>query len=66
MKRLRVMRDIVDTWDRTATEIFNDKKRVLQEGDETLAKPVGQAKDLITTLSKLLRSSLYPNRTIVS
>ncbi|KAG6830653.1 hypothetical protein H0H92_015550 [Tricholoma furcatifolium] len=51
-KNLRVLRDIVDTWDRTTTEIFHNKKRALEEGDEALAKQVGQAKDLMSILMK--------------
>ncbi|KAG6861357.1 hypothetical protein C0995_001090 [Termitomyces sp. Mi166 len=52
MRRLRAMRDIVDTLDRTTTEIFEGKKRALKEGDEALAKQVGRAKDLLSILMK--------------
>ncbi|KAG6902019.1 hypothetical protein C0995_005667, partial [Termitomyces sp. Mi166 len=51
-KRLRAIRDIVDTWDRTMTEIFEGKKRALREGDGALAKQIGQAKDLMSILMK--------------
>lgn len=53
MKRLRVLRDVVDTLDRTTTEIFEGKKRTLKEGDEALLKRVDQAKDLLSILSEL-------------
>ncbi|KAG6817153.1 hypothetical protein H0H87_012114 [Tephrocybe sp. NHM501043] len=53
LKNLHALRDIVDTWDRTTVEIFESKKRALREGDEALAKQVGQAKDLMSILSKL-------------
>ncbi|KAG6855804.1 hypothetical protein H0H87_010722 [Tephrocybe sp. NHM501043] len=51
-KTYRDLCGIVDTWDRTATEIFEEKKKALAEGDEALAKQVGQAKDLISILMK--------------
>ncbi|KAG6844218.1 hypothetical protein H0H87_008764 [Tephrocybe sp. NHM501043] len=54
IKRYHRIRDIVDTWDRTTTEIFEGKKKALREGDEALAKQVGQAKDLMSILSELL------------
>ncbi|KAG5338035.1 hypothetical protein C0989_008367 [Termitomyces sp. Mn162] len=52
MKRIRAMRDIVDTLDRTTTEIFEGKKRTLKEGDEALSKQVDQAKDILSILSE--------------
>ncbi|KAG6915250.1 hypothetical protein DXG01_012524 [Tephrocybe rancida] len=52
MKNLHIVRDVVDTWDRTTVEIFEGKKRALAEGDEALAKQVGQAKDLMSILMK--------------
>ncbi|KAG6898215.1 hypothetical protein C0992_003327 [Termitomyces sp. T32_za158] len=52
MRRLRVFRDIVDTLDRTAQEIFEGKKRTLKEGDEALLRRVDQAKDLLSILMK--------------
>ncbi|KAG5718646.1 putative cytochrome P450 4d20 [Termitomyces sp. T112] len=52
MKRIRAMRDIVDTLDRTTTEIFEGKKRTLKEGDEALSKQVDQAKDILSILMK--------------
>ncbi|KAG5338249.1 hypothetical protein C0989_007887, partial [Termitomyces sp. Mn162] len=53
-KRLRAIRDIIDIWDRTTTEIFEEKKKALKEGDEALAKQIGQAKDIMSILSRLL------------
>lgn len=52
-RRLRDMRDMIDTWDRTTKQIFEEKKRALMEGDEALANQVGKAKDLLSILSKL-------------
>ncbi|KAG6861366.1 hypothetical protein C0995_001099 [Termitomyces sp. Mi166 len=51
-KKLRDMRDMVDTWDRTTNEILEEKKRALMEGDEALATQIGQAKDLLSILMK--------------
>ncbi|KAG6907125.1 hypothetical protein DXG01_010429 [Tephrocybe rancida] len=51
-KRYHPLRDIVDTWDRTTTGIFEEKKTALREGDEALANQVGQAKDLMSILMK--------------
>ncbi|KAG6900250.1 hypothetical protein C0993_000891 [Termitomyces sp. T159_Od127] len=51
-KRLHAIRDIIDTWDRTTSEIFEAKKRALEEGDEALAQQIGQAKDLMSILMK--------------
>ncbi|KAG6864977.1 hypothetical protein C0991_005846 [Blastosporella zonata] len=51
-KRYSAIRDIVDTWHRTTTGIFEGKKRALEEGDEALANQVGQAKDLMSILMK--------------
>ncbi|KAG6907126.1 hypothetical protein DXG01_010430 [Tephrocybe rancida] len=51
-KRYHPLRDILDTWDRTTTDIFEEKRMALREGDEALAKQVGQAKDLMSILMK--------------
>ncbi|KAG6896229.1 hypothetical protein C0992_009624 [Termitomyces sp. T32_za158] len=57
-KRLRAIRDIIDTWDRTTTEIFEAKKKALKEGDEALAHQIGQAKDLMSILNVVSRKPL--------
>ncbi|KAG6898657.1 hypothetical protein C0993_005327 [Termitomyces sp. T159_Od127] len=46
------MRDMVDTWDRTMKEIFEEKKRALMAGDEALVNQVAKAKDLLSILMK--------------
>ncbi|KAG6854373.1 hypothetical protein C0991_007364, partial [Blastosporella zonata] len=51
LKNLHAIRDIVDIWDHTTVKIFEGKKRAMAEGDEALAKQVGQAKDLMSILS---------------
>ncbi|KAG6907128.1 hypothetical protein DXG01_010432 [Tephrocybe rancida] len=52
-QRYHGMRDIADTWERTTTDIFEEKKRALKEGDEALERQVGQGKDLISILRHL-------------
>ncbi|KAG6847206.1 hypothetical protein H0H93_009509 [Arthromyces matolae] len=55
IKRLRDLRDIVDSMDRTMVEIFEDKKRVLQEATEdgaALKEKIENPKDLISILIK--------------
>ncbi|KAG6905984.1 hypothetical protein DXG01_016467 [Tephrocybe rancida] len=49
-KRSHLVHDIVDTWDRTTTDIFEETRTALREGDEGPAKQVGQAKDLMGIL----------------
>ncbi|KAG5353552.1 hypothetical protein C0989_005524 [Termitomyces sp. Mn162] len=51
-RRLRAIRDMVDTWNRTTTRIFEEKKRALMEGDEALVNQVRQGKDLLTILMR--------------
>ncbi|KAG6893954.1 hypothetical protein C0992_008024, partial [Termitomyces sp. T32_za158] len=51
-RRLRAMRDMVDTWDQTTKEILQLKTKALMEGDESLANQIGQAKDLLSILMK--------------
>ncbi|KAG6826603.1 hypothetical protein H0H92_015188, partial [Tricholoma furcatifolium] len=50
-KMLHKVRDIVDVMDRTAVEIFEEKKKAFR--DEVLAKQMGQAKDLISILTRV-------------
>ncbi|KAG6907129.1 hypothetical protein DXG01_010433 [Tephrocybe rancida] len=51
-RRYHSLRDIVDTWDRTTTDIFEEKRTALRDAsNEALAKQVGQAKDLMSILS---------------
>ncbi|KAG6846510.1 hypothetical protein H0H93_013484 [Arthromyces matolae] len=53
IKRLRDVRDVVDTMHRTTVEIFEEKKRVLQAENadgEALKEKVGNAKDLMSIL----------------
>lgn len=53
-KALHAARDIVDVMDQTTREIYQQKKRALANGSDTLEAEVGQGKDIMAKLSKLL------------
>ena len=50
-KSLHEIRDIVDVLHKTTVEIFEAKKKALEEGDEAVAQQIGQGKDFISILS---------------
>lgn len=60
-KNIRKLRDIIDIMDKTSAEIFEGKKRALEEGDEAVSKQVGQGKDMMSILSTSINilSSIY-------
>jgi hypothetical protein len=45
------LRGIVDVMYNTSIEILEAKKRALQEGDEAVARQIGQGRDIISILS---------------
>ena len=51
-KTLHQLRDISDVIHNTAVEIINSKKRALEDGDEAVARQIGQGKDILSILSK--------------
>ena len=51
-KTLHQLRDISDVIHNTAVEIINSKKRALEDGDEAVAKQIGQGKDILNILSR--------------
>jgi hypothetical protein len=51
-KTLHQLRDISDVIHNTAVEIINSKKRVLEGGDEAVARQIGQGKDILSLLSR--------------
>ncbi|PPQ69153.1 hypothetical protein CVT25_004533 [Psilocybe cyanescens] len=51
-KVVKEVRDIVDVLYETSIEIFNSKRKALEEGDEALAAQVGRGKDIISILMK--------------
>jgi len=49
-RRVQKLRNVVNIMDRTSVEVFEAKKRALQQGDDALIKEVGQGKDIMTIL----------------
>ena len=50
-KSLHEIRDIVDVLHNTTIEIFEAKKKALEEGDDAVAQQIGQGKDIMSILS---------------
>jgi hypothetical protein len=48
---LHRMRDIVDVLNTTAVGIFEEKKKALEEGDEAVARQIGEGNDIMSILS---------------
>jgi len=52
LERVKQIRYIVDVFHETSVEIFETKKKALQEGDEALAAQIGRGKDIISILMR--------------
>ena len=50
-KSLHEMRDIVDVLTNTSVEIFEEKKKALEEGDITVTQQIDQGNDIMSILS---------------
>lgn len=50
-KNLHAIRDIADVFHNTSVEIFEAKKKALEEGDEAVTQQIGQGKDIMSVLS---------------
>ena len=50
-KNLHDLRDVVDVLNNTAIEIFEKKKKALDEGDKAVTQQVGKGKDIMSILS---------------
>ena len=50
-KNLHELRDVVDVLNNTAIEIFEKKKKALEEGDEAVTQQIGKGKDIMSILS---------------
>jgi hypothetical protein len=50
-KTLHEIRDITDIIQNTAVEIINSKRQALEDGDEAVARQIGQGKDILSILS---------------
>ena len=42
---------MVDVMHKTAVEVYETRKRALEEGDEMVEKQLGRGKDIMSTLS---------------
>jgi hypothetical protein len=51
-KNVQELRDVSDIIQNTAVEIIDLKKRALEDGDEAVARQIGQGKDIISILSR--------------
>ena len=49
-QRVQRLTAIVDTIHRRSREIFEDRKRLLEEGGEAMTRQVGEGKDIISIL----------------
>ena len=49
-KNLHEIRDIVDVLHNTSVEIFEAKKKALEEGDEAVAQQIGRGQDIMSIL----------------
>ncbi len=54
-RRLRSIKSIANTIHTQATNIFHDKKAALQAGDEAMIQQVGEGKDIMSILRKLVQ-----------
>ncbi|KIK05286.1 hypothetical protein K443DRAFT_641813 [Laccaria amethystina LaAM-08-1] len=51
-KAMHDARDIVDTMHKTSVEIFESKKKALLDGDDVVARQIGQGKDIMSMLMR--------------
>lgn len=49
-KALHEVRDMVNYMHEISVEIYHEKKRALEEGDEAVVRQIGQGKDLLSIL----------------
>lgn len=57
---------MVDIMFSTASEIYQSKRRALQEGDEAVSRQIGRGKDIIAVLSERTKSPKSCSKLIVS
>lgn len=53
-KALHEVRDMVNYMHEISVEIYHEKKRALEEGDEAVVRQIGQGKDLLSILCEYL------------
>lgn len=59
-KGLQELKAIVDTMHRRSVEIFEQKKRALEKGDEIVTQQVGEGKDIMSILCEQSSSIFVP------
>ena len=60
-KNLHELRDVVDVLNNTAIEIFEEKKKALEEGDESVTLQISKGKDIMSILSAYRHFTWYCN-----
>ena len=53
-KKLHRARDMIDAIEANSLEIFHEKQRALAAGDEAVVQQIGEGKDILSILSKIL------------
>ncbi|KAJ3504638.1 hypothetical protein NLJ89_g7834 [Agrocybe chaxingu] len=61
-QHLHDIRDVVDVLRNTSVEILESKKKALAEGDDALARQIGQGKDILSILLKANMSASQGDR----
>ena len=52
---IQQMKSVIDSLHRKSTEIYQAKKRALEQGDQALAMQIGEGKDIMSILSAFIR-----------
>lgn len=63
-KNVQKLRRIVGTMHEKAVEIYEEKKRTIEQGDDALKNKVGEGKDLMSILRK--SSNSFPTYVLVA
>jgi hypothetical protein len=58
-KALKEICSIVDIMDETSMKVFEEKKRALSKGDNTVLHQVGEGKDIMSILRAFMKVSLF-------
>ena len=57
--KIQELKGIVDTMDRQSREIFNSKKAAFEQGDEAVARQVGEGKAIMSIMRELILDLLF-------
>lgn len=61
-RRLKKMTEIVDVMDSTSTQVYREKLRALDAGDEATVQQIGEGRDIISILIKANREAAPEDR----